>query len=142
ESIRKNPRPILLECITFRMRGHEEASGTKYVDPKLFEEWGKKDPIANYEKFLLEENVLTEKIISEYKAEIKKEIEEGIEIAFGEENIVASTQEELEDVFAPVPRFPDSPVREEAEKGGNGESVRPMRLIDAISDGLRLAMRK
>jgi len=135
ESIRKNPRPILLECITFRMRGHEEASGTKYVDPKLFEEWGKKDPISNYEKFLLEENILTEQIITEYKDEIKKEMEEGIEIAFGERNIVADTEEEYKDVFAPTLK-------------GEGDHLLPlglgksMRLIDAISDGLRLAMRK
>lgn len=133
DSLRKNPRPILLECITFRMRGHEEASGTKYVDPKLFEEWGKKDPILNYEKFLLEENVLTEKTISEYKADIKKEIEEGIEIAFGEENIVADTEEEIRDLYAPSP-----PAPLPQERG----AVKQMRLIDAISDGLRLAMRK
>ncbi|HEY4800881.1 MAG TPA: thiamine pyrophosphate-dependent dehydrogenase E1 component subunit alpha, partial [Bacteroidia bacterium] len=86
ESIRKNPRPILLECITFRMRGHEEASGTKYVDPKLFEEWGRKDPLKNYEQFLLDEKILDEKIIAQYRAEIKHEIEEGIEIAFGEKD--------------------------------------------------------
>lgn len=149
ESIRKNPRPILLECITFRMRGHEEASGTKYVAPKLFEEWGKKDPILNYEKFLLEENILSEKIISDYKSSIKKEIEEGIEIAFGEKNIEADTEEEVKDVFAthltpgPSPEGEGSravklsPMRGELEKGG-----KPLRLIDAISDGLRLAMRK
>src|SRR6185503_10381887 len=71
ESIRKKPRPVLLECVTFRMRGHEEASGTKYIDPKLFEEWGRKDPIQNYEQFLLEENILTEELRSRYKKEIK-----------------------------------------------------------------------
>jgi 2-oxoisovalerate dehydrogenase E1 component len=136
ESIRKNPRPILLECITFRMRGHEEASGTKYVDPKLFVEWAKKDPILNYEKFLLEEGVLTQKIISEYKSDIKKEIEEGIEIAFGEENIVADTEEEVRDLYAPVT---SSPALLLEEKGGVTKSLR---LVDAISDGLRLAMRK
>lgn len=135
ESIRKNPRPILLECITFRMRGHEEASGTKYIDPKLFEEWGRKDPIQNYERFLLEENILNEKIISEYKKEIKKEIEEGIEIAFGEKNIEPDTEEEVRDVFL---ASPPSPLH--LERGAGGE--RSMRLVDAISDGLRLAMRK
>ncbi len=147
DSIRKNPRPILLECITFRMRGHEEASGTKYIDPKLFEEWGKKDPILNYEKFLLEENILTEEIISEYKAEIKKEIEKGIEVAFGEENIVANTEEEVRDLYAsPSSVSPKggktnttlhSPLEGEKERGSKS-----MRLIDSISDGLRLAMRK
>jgi len=135
ESIRKNPRPILLECITFRMRGHEEASGTKYIDPKLFEEWGRKDPIQNYEKFLLEENILSEKIIAEYKKEIKKEIESGIEIAFGEKNIKPDTEEEIRDVFTPCSRL-------EGTKGEDSEPKSERRLIDAISDGLRLAMRK
>jgi 2-oxoisovalerate dehydrogenase E1 component len=134
DSIRKNPRPILLECITFRMRGHEEASGTKYVDPKLFEEWGKKDPIANYEKFLLEENILTEAVMAEYKKEIKHDIEEGIEVAFGEKNIEPDTEEELNNVYAPVPPVSGSPVLSETTKS--------VRLIDAISDGLRLAMKK
>src|ERR1035437_3831423 len=125
ESIRKNPRPILLECITFRMRGHEEASGTKYVDPKLFEEWGKKDPISNYQKFLLEENILNEKIISEYKSEIKEEIDKGIEVAFGEKNIEANTEEEVRDLFAV------SPIQEEK----NIAQLQPKsekRLIDSI----------
>ena len=139
ESIRKNPRPVLLECITFRMRGHEEASGTKYIDPKLFDEWGRKDPIKNYEQFLLEENILNEKIISQYKKEIKIEIEDGIEIAFGEKEIVPDTFEELRDVYAPI-SIPI--VSEKTEKDRSVESVKSMRLIDSISDGLRLAMRK
>lgn len=135
ESIRRNPRPILLECITFRMRGHEEASGTKYIDPKLFEEWGKKDPILNYENYLLEQKILTEEKKSEYRNEIKKEIEAGIEIAFSEEEILPNTEEEIKDVFAPTsPAVSFSTGKKQAEK--------PMRLIDSISDGLRLAMRK
>jgi 2-oxoisovalerate dehydrogenase E1 component len=134
ESIRKNPRPVLLECITFRMRGHEEASGTKYVDPKLFEEWGKKDPISNYEKFLLEEKILTDEMISEYRSEIKKEIDKGIEIAFGEKNVEPDTEEEVRDLYATSP-----PAPLPRERGGK---TKPIRLIDAISDGLRLAMRK
>ena len=156
ESIRKNPRPVLLECITFRMRGHEEASGTKYVDPKLFEEWGKKDPILNYENFLLEQNILTEKIIADYKNEIKKEIEVGIEVAFGEKNIEPDTKEEYKDIFA-TPSQPSPQGKEpylqpslrtiepQAKVGGEARKERgakSMRLIDSISDGLRLAMRK
>lgn len=133
ESIRKNPRPILLECITFRMRGHEEASGTKYIDPKLFEEWGRKDPIKNYEEFLLEENILTEEIRSKYRKEIKIEIEDGIEIAFGEKNIEPDTEEELKDVYAPNNFSETKPA---SDKKSN------KRLIDSISDGLRLAMRR
>ena len=135
ESIRKNPRPILLECVTFRMRGHEEASGTKYVDPKLFEEWGKKDPISKYQEFLLRENILSEKIISEYKSEIQHEIDKGIEIAFSEKNIIPDTEEEVRDLYAV------SPVQDE-NKIEKLKSKSEKRLIDSISDGLRLAMRK
>src|SRR5262245_16118023 len=60
-NLRKKPRPVLLECLTFRMRGHEEASGTKYVPKKLMDEWGRKDPVANYEAYLLKEKVLDKK---------------------------------------------------------------------------------
>lgn len=134
DSIRKNPRPVLLECITFRMRGHEEASGTKYIDPKLFEEWGRKDPIQNYEQFLFDEGVLTEEMKSIYRKEIKIEIEDGIEIAFGEKEIEPDTEEEVRDVFAPTLNGENTDA-----VSGNTKS---MRLIDSISDGLRLAMRK
>lgn len=133
ESIRKHPRPILLECITFRMRGHEEASGTKYIEPKLFDEWKKKDPISNYETFLLEEKILDEKLIAQYKSEIKKEIDQGIEVAFGEENSAPDTAEELRDVYAPHVFIETKPI---------SEKKTAKRLIDSISDGLNLAMQK
>ncbi len=133
DSIRRRPRPILLECITFRMRGHEEASGTKYIDPGLFEEWGKKDPVANYERFLLEEKILNGNLIAQFKADIKKEIDKGIEAAFGEKEIEADTEEETRDVYAPVPFTVTNPFSEKKSS---------KRLIDAISDGLNLAMQK
>lgn len=132
ESIRKNPRPILLELITFRMRGHEEASGTKYVPKELFEIWGKKDPLNNFEKFLLEEGVLDEKMIETYRAEIKAEIENGLELAFAEKLPPPNTELELKDMYAPF-------ELDEIKPSGNKTSKR---LIDAISDALRLAMRK
>lgn len=134
ESIRKNPRPVLLECITFRMRGHEEASGTKYIDPKIFDEWRKKDPIHNYEDFLLEESILTESIITTYREEIKKEIEVGIEIAFDEKEVQPDTQEEINDVYAPA-TYTTAEIN-------NNSPTSEKRLIDSISDGLRLAMKK
>ena len=74
ESIRENPRPVLLECMTFRMRGHEEASGTKYVPAHLFEEWAKKDPLMCYEKYLLETGILDQKMVDTYRSDIKNEI--------------------------------------------------------------------
>lgn len=132
ESIRKDPHPVLLELITFRMRGHEEASGTKYVPKELFEIWGKKDPLNNYERYLLEEGVLDEQMIEGFRAEIKSEIEKGLEIAFAESLPPPNTAVELADMFAPFEQKLISPSGKTSNK----------RMIDAISDGLRLAMRK
>lgn len=133
EDIRENPRPVILECVTFRMRGHEEASGTKYVPKELFDIWGKKDPVANFEKFLLEEGVLTEDLIEKERAGIKKEIEEGLEIAFAEQNPKPDTAKELRELFKPF-ELSLAPAT-------SGKTV-SMRLIDAISNGLKLAMQK
>ncbi|MEO8759387.1 MAG: transketolase C-terminal domain-containing protein, partial [Bacteroidia bacterium] len=132
EDIRENPRPILLECITFRMRGHEEASGTKYVPKELFEVWGKKDPVNNYEKFLLDEGVLTEGLVEEIRNTIKQEIEAGLEQTFSEPMPEVNTEKELRERYAP---FTLNEVKPSSQTS-------PKRLIDAISDGMRLAMRK
>ncbi len=132
ESIRTTPRPVLLELITFRMRGHEEASGTKYVPKELLETWGKKDPLNNYERFLLEEGVLTEKMIEDFRSGIKEEIEKGLEIAFAETLPPPNTEMELKDMYAPF-------ELDETKPSGNKTNKR---FIDAISDGLRFAMRK
>ncbi|MDP1746267.1 MAG: dehydrogenase E1 component subunit alpha/beta [Bacteroidota bacterium] len=132
ESIRKNPHPVLLELMTFRMRGHEEASGTKYVPKELLEIWGKKDPLNNFERFLLEEGVLTEKMVEEFRAEIKEEIETGLEIASKETLPPPNTELELGDMYFPFELNETKPQDNKTNK----------RFIDAISDGLRLAMRK
>jgi len=133
EDMRKNPRPVILECVTFRMRGHEEASGTKYVPAELFDIWGRKDPVQTFEKYLLDEGILTENIVQEFRADIKKEIEQSLEIAFAEQSPVPDTAKELSEVYAPF----------------NGPYIRPisdtktnMRFIDAISAGLKQAMRR
>jgi 2-oxoisovalerate dehydrogenase E1 component len=131
EDIRERPRPVLLECITFRMRGHEEASGTKYIPKELFDVWGKKDPVQNYERFLLEEGVLTEDLIEKIRAEYKKEIESGLEITFNEQIPAPNTALELHDMYKPYEAKDNKPA------GGS-----PKRMIDAISDGMRLAMHK
>ena len=131
EDIRKNSRPVLVECLTFRMRGHEEASGTKYVPNELMEEWAKKDPVVNYESFLKEIGLLSEKEIEKEHQRIKDEIAEGLKIAYAEEAIEASAEKELADVYAPYD------FKEIAPQGAKKE----MRLIDAVSDGLREAMR-
>src|SRR5688572_31957833 len=82
ENIRKNPRPVLVECRTFRMRGHEEASGTKYVPKELMETWALKDPLENYEQYLFAEQVIDQLFVDEQKKKIKQEIEDALEIAF------------------------------------------------------------
>ncbi|HOY06761.1 MAG TPA: dehydrogenase E1 component subunit alpha/beta [Saprospiraceae bacterium] len=127
--MRENPEPFLLECVTFRMRGHEEASGTKYVPQELMDEWAKKDPIENFEKWLLEEGVLTESFSKSLKDRYKKEIQKAVDVMFAEPEPVADTQQELADVYAPAPAVtaPAQPARE-------------LRFIDAISDALREAM--
>lgn len=133
ESIRENPRPVLLECVTFRMRGHEEASGTKYVPKELFDVWGRKDPVNTYEKFLIDEGVLTDDIIEKIRAGIKKDIDEGLELAFAETLPPPNTEKELTEMYKP---FQASDTSHQ-----NGAKTNK-RMIDAISDGLRLAMRK
>lgn len=133
ESIRENPRPILLECVTFRMRGHEEASGTKYVPKELFDIWGRKDPVNTFEKFLIDEGVLTEDMIESIRAEIKHNIEAGLEQSETEKLPPPDTQKELYDMYMPC-------IIEDSSTQSGGKTNK--RLIDAISDGMRLAMRK
>ncbi len=130
--IRLNPRPVMLECLTFRMRGHEEASGTKYVPDALFEEWAKKDPVDNYERYLLSTGVISDDDVQGVRAVIKKKIEVGLEKAFAEENITPSTEMELADVYREHRHVSAAPSGTKKE----------MRLVDAISDGLREAMQR
>jgi 2-oxoisovalerate dehydrogenase E1 component len=133
ESIRENPRPVLLECVTFRMRGHEEASGTKYIPKELFDIWGRKDPVNTFEKFLIDEGVLTEDMIEGIRAEIKHTIEAGLEQSETEKLPPPDTQKELYDMYMPC-------VVEDSSTHSGAKTNK--RLIDAISDGMRLAMRK
>jgi 2-oxoisovalerate dehydrogenase E1 component len=132
ESVRKNPRPVLLEFITFRMRGHEEASGTKYVPEKLMEEWALKDPLNNYRDHLKESGVLSEELNEQYTEEIKKEIDDNLKLAFDEEVIVSSESEELNDVYQDF----DYKHFEESEE------VENIRFIDAIAQGLKQSMQQ
>jgi len=131
DQIRKKPEPVLIECKTFRMRGHEEASGTKYVPEDLMNHWAAKDPVTNYEKFLLAEKVITEKEIKDLKADIKKEINAALEIANGQPPVQHNLDQEMSDVYAPHVHTPAEPLdAARTEK----------RMIDAISDSLRTAM--
>ncbi|MFZ1786113.1 MAG: dehydrogenase E1 component subunit alpha/beta [Ferruginibacter sp.] len=104
----KNQKPYLIECMTFRMRGHEEASGVKYVPPELFEQWGQKDPVKNYEQYLIAEHVLTVAQVEDIKVETKSYIETELKIGSQAKPIVVDTAEEIRDVYSPpTPRRGD-----------------------------------
>ena len=131
-SIRKKPRPVLVEFKTFRMRGHEEASGTKYVPQDLMDHWAAKDPLENYVEYLRNEDLLSEEEEVALKKEIIHEIDDNLKLAFAEEAIQSSSINELSDVFKPT-------VYEDVEPGS---IVNNIRLVDAISDGLRQSMER
>lgn len=132
ESIRENPRPVLIEFKTFRMRGHEEASGTKYVPQELMDEWEQKDPIKNFEQYLLEREIISESAIEELRNSIQNEIDENLQLAFSEPAIESSTREELEDVFEPF-------SYQQTDPGSDTENIR---FVDAISQALKESLRK
>ena len=132
QSIRINPRPVLLEFKTFRMRGHEEASGTKYVPQDLMDTWARKDPVINFQSFLLDNNFLTEEKEVTIKETILKEINEHLDIAFAEEQIIPNEANELGDVYQ------DFEYQQDIENS----NLKEIRFIDAISDGLKQSMVK
>ncbi len=131
-SIRKQPRPALVECITFRVRGHEEASGTKYVPHELISEWQDKDPIRSFEEYLVAEGVLRRDWGPYLRNEINARLEPLIEKVFAEPNVRADVSEELKDVYR------ESILPEVTTESGS----KVLRYIDAISAGLRLSMQK
>ncbi|WP_417866366.1 alpha-ketoacid dehydrogenase subunit alpha/beta [Xanthomarina gelatinilytica] len=130
ESIRQNPRPVLLEFKTFRMRGHEEASGTKYVPQDLMDAWAKKDPLENYQAYLKEEGLLTETEEVAIKEAIVHEINEHLQMAFDEKTIVPDESVELNDVYKAF----------EYKEVTQNTNTKELRLIDAISEGLKQSM--
>ena len=131
-SLHKNPRPFLVECMTFRMRGHEEASGVKYVPKHLFEEWEKKDPLNNFEHWLLTQKVLKTAARDALRDEIKNEIEEAVSVAFALPEVTANTEEEIRDVYFPHTKKITPP----------SSSKKEMRFVDALAEGMQLAMEK
>ena len=134
ESIRNKPRPIILEFMTFRMRGHEEASGTKYYPEGLIESWESKDPVTNFELWLLSERIISQDDVLNWRNDIKQEINDSLKEAYDLPNITPSTEREHNDLFK---SFDDksfvAPASAETSK---------LRLIDAVSDGLKESMRK
>ena len=139
DSVRERPRPILVECITFRMRGHEEASGTKYVPKELFEVWGKKDPVMNYEAWLLKIGVLSIAKRDEIRTRLKDGIESDLKHAFEEPEPVPAEQVEVGDVYAPSQLMVgNSQLAVEPASTGAPEK----RMIDAIQEGLAQSMER
>jgi 2-oxoisovalerate dehydrogenase E1 component len=130
--IRKKPRPVLLEFKTFRMRGHEEASGTKYVPQELIDLWAKKDPITNYESFLLEKGILDAAKMSAIKSSFIKEIDANLQLAFEENPIQSTESDELNDVYK------NFDYKDITFYG----ITKNVRLVDAISQGLRQSMER
>jgi 2-oxoisovalerate dehydrogenase E1 component len=130
----REQKPYLIECMTFRMRGHEEASGIKYVPKELFEEWSSKDPIKNYEEWLIRESVLTVDDISQIRAEQKNQIEEELRAGFDTSPVNIETAGEIKDVYA------------ERETGivpaPTHGTLRELRFIDALKEGLRQSMQQ
>jgi len=130
KSVRKNPRPVLIEFKTFRMRGHEEASGTKYVAQELLDTWAQKDPISNFETYLLQENKITSAEIEDFKAAYTTDIQEGLQIAFDQPEIIPDLETELADVYKSFEYKAIEPT----------SNLETKRLIDAVSEGLRQSM--
>lgn len=132
KSMETNPRPILLEFKTFRMRGHEEASGVKYVPKELLDLWEEKDPVENFKKYLMQLNILTESIDLEITSHFKKEIDESWAIVNSEPDIEASYSDELDDVYKGY----------DFEIINAKSNVSNIRFIDAISSSLKQSMQR
>jgi 2-oxoisovalerate dehydrogenase E1 component len=133
KEMRVNPKPWLVECITFRLRGHEEASGTKYVPKNLMDSWAQKDPIYNYEQYLINKGILSDEDISSIKSKIKAEIDAAYAAADDMPNIQSSEDLELADVYVPFNQTVKHPSSQESQE---------MRFVDAVAAGLDMAMDK
>ena len=130
--IRENSKPILVECMSFRIRGHEEASGTKYYPEGIIDQWQKQDPVINFEQYLLDEKVITNVDIEQLKLGFKLEINKAFDEASKEDKITFCAKDEVKDLFA----------KSEFKLTVPSELKKEMRLVDSISDGLKEAMKK
>ncbi len=142
----KNQKPYLIECITFRMRGHEEASGTKYVPWNLINEWATRDPLNNFEEFLTLQKVITAESIATIKADIKNYIDTEVNVGFAADKIIAQTDEETGDVYAPVTTAKNWPTLSNQYKNdtttpGLAPAI-TQRYLDAIKAGLYQSMKQ
>jgi 2-oxoisovalerate dehydrogenase E1 component len=143
EDLRQNPRPVLVEALTFRMRGHEEASGTKYVPTELMQEWAAKDPVENYEKWLISEGILSETARVQLRESIKQEIDKGWQETEAAPAPVADAGRELADMYAPVGARSTADIGDSSQlqtPDSELSTAKELRFIDAISEGLRQSM--
>ena len=131
EEIRENPRPVLIECNSFRMRGHEEASGTAYYPEGLIESWESKDPLTRFEVQLLENNIIDQEFIDTTKAEFEKLVMDELAIADAEPKVVPYREKELADMYAPFDNVVHQPKKVE---------TRELRFVDAIAEAIQIAM--
>ena len=130
KEIRQNPKPVLIECKTFRIRGHEEASGVKYVPKSLINEWSKRDPIENFLQFLIKNNILDSNSTDQLRFDIQSEIDQSIQTAFNEDEVEFDINKELGSVFLPVTNKEIVPH----------EKTQNIRFIDAISSAIKESM--
>jgi 2-oxoisovalerate dehydrogenase E1 component len=135
----ENQKPYLIECMTFRMRGHEEASGVKYVPPEMFEEWAKKDPVIMFEHFLIDENILSRDQVNDIRNEFKTQIEQDLKAGFTDTPLFADTAEEVGDVYASVV---SNPINENKPIIAERDETIPVRFFDAVKEGLFQSMEK
>jgi 2-oxoisovalerate dehydrogenase E1 component len=142
----RTQRPYLIECRTFRMRGHEEASGTKYIPEELFTRWAEKDPVKSFEEFLLSKSLFLAEQVEEAKKETAQYIEEELRIAFEAEDYLPDTEEELADVYAPSSSAVNSNkqqllAQQQSTEETSSTNKRKIRFIDAITEALKQSMR-
>jgi 2-oxoisovalerate dehydrogenase E1 component len=139
-------RPYLVECATFRMRGHEEASGTKYVPPYLFEVWEMKDPIKNFEQFLMSKHVLNKELIDAIHQDLKDYIDVECSIGFNAKPMHVDTERELQEVYAEKkaeePELRSSSIYISHPPVQQAETTSHHRFIDAIKEGLHQSMQE
>ena len=133
----ENQKPYLIECDTFRMRGHEEASGVKYVPKNLFDLWGERDPIKNYEEYLIEKSIITKEEVMAIRASIKEAIDADLHQVMETTPFSPTVAQEINDVFAPY-TSDDIPTLDSLQ----APAIQHKRFIESISDALRAAMQR
>jgi 2-oxoisovalerate dehydrogenase E1 component len=141
----RNKKPYLIECMTFRMRGHEEASGVKYVPPQLFEEWEKKDPLKNYEQWLISNDIITGTEVAAIRNETKEYIETELKVAYEAKPMTVDTGEEVKDVYAPSVVNRESSVMQNSGAATHDSALTShseKRFVDAIKEALHQSMQK